>query len=146
VTTRQALARFERDLEPYAGSDDPMSAGNGSLMRLAPVAVRHWRDRETLAAIAARQSRTTHAAPEAIAGCVAYAEILADAISGRPGCSASPGTTDCWPRRTASSVRAMPHEQASHGKAAGCGERFGERLPLASALWLSGSAPAPQPR
>lgn len=82
VTTRQALARFERDLEPYAGSDDPMSAGNGSLMRLAPVAVRHWRDRETLAAIAARQSRTTHAALEAVAGCVGYAEMLADAISG----------------------------------------------------------------
>ncbi|MEI5688639.1 ADP-ribosylglycohydrolase family protein [Sphingomonas kyungheensis] len=82
VTTRQALARFERDLDPYAGSDDPMSAGNGSLMRLAPIAVRHWRDRTKLADVAARQSRTTHAAPEAIAGCVAYAELLADALSG----------------------------------------------------------------
>jgi ADP-ribosyl-[dinitrogen reductase] hydrolase len=82
VTTRQALARFERDLDPYAGSDDPMSAGNGSLMRLAPVAVRHRRDRTRLVDVAARQSRTTHAAPEAIAGCVAYAEMLADAISG----------------------------------------------------------------
>ncbi len=61
-----------------------MSAGNGSLMRLAPVALHYWRDREALARIAAEQSRTTHAAPEAIGACIAYAEILADAIQGQP--------------------------------------------------------------
>jgi ADP-ribosyl-[dinitrogen reductase] hydrolase len=33
--------------------------------------------------VAARQSRTTHAAPEAVDACVAYAEVLADAIEGR---------------------------------------------------------------
>jgi len=32
--------------------------------------------------VAARQSRTTHAAPEAVDACVAYAEVLADAIAG----------------------------------------------------------------
>lgn len=84
ITTRQALARFERDGEPYAGSTDPMRAGNGSLMRLAPAAVRHWRDRGVLADVAARQSRTTHAAPQAIEACVGYAALLADAIGGKP--------------------------------------------------------------
>jgi len=34
---RAALVRFERTREPYSGSADPMSAGNGSIMRLAPV-------------------------------------------------------------------------------------------------------------
>lgn len=34
--------------------------------------------------VAARQSSTTHAAPEAIDACVAFAEVLADAIEGRP--------------------------------------------------------------
>jgi ADP-ribosyl-[dinitrogen reductase] hydrolase len=34
--------------------------------------------------VAARQSRTTHAALEAVDACVAYAEVLADAIEGRP--------------------------------------------------------------
>jgi ADP-ribosyl-[dinitrogen reductase] hydrolase len=34
--------------------------------------------------VAARQSETTHAAPEAIDACVAFAEVLADAIEGRP--------------------------------------------------------------
>ena len=84
VTTRGALARFERTGEAYAGSTDPMSAGNGSLMRLAPVAIRHWRDPARLADVAARQSRTTHAAPEAVDACVAFADLLAQAIAGEP--------------------------------------------------------------
>ena len=37
MTVWQALARFQRTGEPFAGSTDPQSAGNGSLMRLAPV-------------------------------------------------------------------------------------------------------------
>ena len=35
--TRAALERFERDGDEYAGSEDPQTAGNGSIMRLAPV-------------------------------------------------------------------------------------------------------------
>ena len=84
VTTREALSRFKRSGNPIAGSTDPMSAGNGSLMRLSPVAVRYWQDRATLRDVAARQSKTTHAAPEAVDACIAYAEVLADAISGMP--------------------------------------------------------------
>lgn len=84
VTTREALGRFERDGDPCAGSTNPMSAGNGSLMRLAPVAIRHWQDADRRAGLAARQSRTTHAAPEAVHACVAHADMLADAIAGAP--------------------------------------------------------------
>jgi ADP-ribosyl-[dinitrogen reductase] hydrolase len=83
ITTREALSRWKRSGDPIAGSIDPRTAGNGSLMRLAPVAIRHWRDRALLRDVAARQSRTTHAAPEAVDACVAYAEVLADAIEGR---------------------------------------------------------------
>jgi len=36
-TVQAALARFGKTHEPYCGSSDPWSAGNGSLMRLAPV-------------------------------------------------------------------------------------------------------------
>jgi ADP-ribosylglycohydrolase len=36
-TVRQPLSRFEKTRNPYSGSTDPGSAGNGSLMRLAPV-------------------------------------------------------------------------------------------------------------
>ena len=84
VTTRQALGRFKSTGDPVAGSTDPMSAGNGSLMRLAPVAIRYWQDYDTCCDAAARQSRTTHAAPEAVDACVAFADHLADAIAGKP--------------------------------------------------------------
>lgn len=83
ITTRQALVRWKQTANPVAGSTAPDTAGNGSLMRLAPVAIRWWRDREALRDLAARQSRTTHAAPEAVDACIAYAELLADAIEGR---------------------------------------------------------------
>ena len=39
-TVRGALSRFEISGEPFSGSTDPQSAGNGSIMRLAPVPTR----------------------------------------------------------------------------------------------------------
>lgn len=82
--TAAALQKFEREGDPFGGSADPYTAGNGSLMRLAPVVTRYWRDPQVLRQTAADQSRTTHAAPEAVSACVAFAEILADAIEGEP--------------------------------------------------------------
>ena len=84
ITTRNALERYLRTGDPLAGSTDPGTAGNGSLMRLAPVALRFWNDRDRLDHAAAQQSRTTHAAEEAVDGCRAFADLLADAISGKP--------------------------------------------------------------
>ena len=84
AATRQALSRWRRTGDPVAGSTAPDTAGNGSLMRLAPVAVRHWQDRERLRDVAARQSRVTHAAPEAVDACVGFVDLLADAIAGLP--------------------------------------------------------------
>ena len=83
LTTRQALMRWQAIQEPHCGSTDPRTAGNGSLMRLAPVALRFWGDRTMLAEVARRQSMTTHAAPEAVDACVAFVDILADAIEGQ---------------------------------------------------------------
>jgi len=37
--TRGALQRFERTAEPFPGDADPHAAGNGPLMKLAPVAL-----------------------------------------------------------------------------------------------------------
>ena len=84
ATTSQALDRYLQTGDPIAGMTDPRSAGNGSLMRLAPVALRFWNDRPQLVSTAADQSRTTHAADEAVDACRAYAELIADAIAGRP--------------------------------------------------------------
>lgn len=82
VTTAQALSRWKATGKDHCGSIDPQTAGNGSLMRLAPVAIRFRDDRNALRDAAARQSKTTHAAPEAVEACVLYAEMVADAING----------------------------------------------------------------
>lgn len=84
ITTRAALWRWRETGNPIAGSTDPQSAGNGSLMRLAPVAVRYWREPDILSEVAARQSATTHAAPEAVDACRAYAGLLRQVIAGLP--------------------------------------------------------------
>ena len=62
ITVSDALSRFERDGKPYAGSTDPYAAGNGSLMRLAPVAMYYAADVEDAVAMAASSSMTTHGA------------------------------------------------------------------------------------
>ena len=84
ITTCEALERYSRTGDPIAGSTDPRTAGNGSLMRLSPVALRFWNDRIRLIDTAADQSRTTHGAEEAVDACRAFAELLADAIAGSP--------------------------------------------------------------
>ena len=82
--TRTALQRFEQRGEPYPGSTDPKAAGNGSLLRLAPVPL--FFAREPLAAIvmAGDSSRTTHGASEAVDACRYFARLLIGALQGRP--------------------------------------------------------------
>jgi ADP-ribosyl-[dinitrogen reductase] hydrolase len=83
-TTRDALMRFKETGDPISGSTSVHSAGNGSLMRLSPAAVRNFHDRACLAEIARRQSVVTHGAVEAVDACIAFADVLADAIIGTP--------------------------------------------------------------
>ena len=83
-TVAAALQRFERDGEPYAGSTDPQAAGNGSLMRLAPVPMFYFRDIEAAGHHAAQSSRTTHGAIECIDACRLLARILVRALQARP--------------------------------------------------------------
>jgi ADP-ribosyl-[dinitrogen reductase] hydrolase len=78
-----AIRRWERVGNPIAGSVDPETAGDGSLVRVAPIAIRFWRDWDRLREAAERQSRVTHGAVEAIHSCIAFAEILANAIEGQ---------------------------------------------------------------
>ncbi|WP_345316818.1 ADP-ribosylglycohydrolase family protein [Ferrimonas gelatinilytica] len=77
TTVAQALNRFEADGNPMAGSDGEWSAGNGSLMRLAPVALFHHGSDLATALNAARLcSITTHAEPRAIAACELMTYLL----------------------------------------------------------------------
>jgi ADP-ribosyl-[dinitrogen reductase] hydrolase len=81
-TPLEALERFRRTGNPVAGSTRESSAGNGSLMRLAPVPIRYWNAPETRSDAARRQSLTTHGAPQAVDACIAFADLVAEAIAG----------------------------------------------------------------
>jgi ADP-ribosyl-[dinitrogen reductase] hydrolase len=84
TTVRAALARFERTGDPYAGRADPQTAGNGSLMRLAPIPLRYARRPADAVRLAADSSRTTHAAVEAVDSCRYFAALIVGALRGVP--------------------------------------------------------------
>ena len=84
MTVRAALNRFLTTQDPVAGSADPLSAGNGSLMRLAPVAMWFAPDVDAARHHARLSSTTTHGAAEALDCCELYAELLARALQGAP--------------------------------------------------------------
>jgi ADP-ribosyl-[dinitrogen reductase] hydrolase len=81
-TTRQALERFRSSGKPMSGSNHPSTVGNGSLMRLAPVAMFYAPSRKKAQTYAARSSRTTHAAPLCLEACALFADMLVLALAG----------------------------------------------------------------
>lgn len=83
-TVREALAAFVAHGDPdRSGAAHAASAGNGSLMRLAPVPLRYARDPERAITLAAASSRTTHAHAEAVDACRYFAGLLVAALEGR---------------------------------------------------------------
>src|SRR5690606_13960350 len=79
-TTRAALERFERTGEPYPGPTDARSAGNGSIMRLAPVPMFFRADPPKAIAAAAESSRTTHGVAAAVDACRYFALLMLRAL------------------------------------------------------------------
>ncbi len=82
-TTAAALHRYRRSGDPFSGSTDPRSAGNGSIMRLAPIPLFYYPDKEAVLGWSAESSRTTHGAAACIEACRALGEILFRALSGQ---------------------------------------------------------------
>jgi ADP-ribosylglycohydrolase len=80
VTISRALARFEVSGEPFSGSTDPHAAGNGSIMRLAPVPLFYGGNPEQAIAMSAESSRTTHGAQTTIDACRYLAALLVGAL------------------------------------------------------------------
>ena len=81
-TVAGALSRFAATGEPLAGSTDPHTAGNGSLMRLAPVPMFFAGDAFEAIRRSEESSQTTHAAQEAIDACRYFAGLLVGALRG----------------------------------------------------------------
>ena len=84
ATTRRALETYLICGDPFSGSTDPSSAGNGSLMRLAPIPLFFHGNPSAIIHYAAESSRTTHAAPEAVDCCRLFAGIVTAALRGVP--------------------------------------------------------------
>ena len=82
ITTSDALSDFIDTGEPYAGSSAPNTAGNGSLMRLAPVPMYFGNDAAEAISKSADSSRTTHGAEEAVDACRYFAALLVGALDG----------------------------------------------------------------
>lgn len=84
VTTAQALREYRRTGNPYAGPTAPDTAGNGCLMRLAPVPMFYYSDLAVAAYYAEESARTTHGAVECREACRLLARMLWRALHDAP--------------------------------------------------------------
>jgi ADP-ribosyl-[dinitrogen reductase] hydrolase len=83
-TVSRALRNYSTYGNPNAGDDSEFSAGNGSIMRLAPIPMFYcYRDAE-LSQAAAASSITTHAARECVEACVLLSQMIVRALRGDP--------------------------------------------------------------
>jgi ADP-ribosylglycohydrolase len=82
-TVSSSLECYLRTGEPFAGSTDPFTAGNGSLMRLAPVPLAFRANFGLAIHNAGESSRTTHGAPATVDACRYFAGLLLGAVGGR---------------------------------------------------------------
>lgn len=78
----KSLKRFLETHEPYPGSTDPRSAGNGSIMRLAPVPMFYAGSPQEAIERSAESSRTTHGVQTCLDACRYFGGLLVGALNG----------------------------------------------------------------
>ncbi|MBN1948056.1 MAG: ADP-ribosylglycohydrolase family protein [Bradymonadales bacterium] len=84
TTVAMALRHYQKTGDPFAGSTNPHSAGNGCIMRLAPIPMCFFPDMVAIEKYAAESSRTTHGATECLDACRLFSRIIARALMGSP--------------------------------------------------------------
>lgn len=82
MTVSAALRRFQETGDPFSGSTHPRTAGNGCLMRLAPVPMFYFGDRDAAIEHAGHSARTTHGAQECVDASRLFGAMLWLALSG----------------------------------------------------------------
>ena len=82
-TTLAALERWRAHGALFAGSTQPDSAGNGCIMRLAPIALYFAPDLEAVERFARESARTTHGARECLDACRLFGRMIARALAGQ---------------------------------------------------------------
>lgn len=83
-TVLMALNKYTKTNNLLSGPSNKYSAGNGSIMRLAPVALLYSFDMKECLDRCANSSRTTHQAKEAIDACQLFGALLYGALQGLP--------------------------------------------------------------
>ncbi len=81
-TVREALSRFESTRQPYCGSNDPFTAGNGSIMRLAPVPMFYASQSELAIQKSGESSLTTHGLKVCVDACRYLGALITGALKG----------------------------------------------------------------
>jgi ADP-ribosyl-[dinitrogen reductase] hydrolase len=81
-TVTQALAQYRLTQEPFSGSTAPRSAGNGCIMRLAPVPMFFVADPAAAIYQSGQSARTTHGAYECVAASRLFGAMLVAALRG----------------------------------------------------------------
>ena len=94
-TTRRSLEHFERTREPYSGVHEPNGAGNGSIMRLAPIPLAFADTPCKAIYLAGKSSLTTHGSQCAADACRLLAQIIIRSLSGSSRASLL-GKISCW--------------------------------------------------
>jgi ADP-ribosyl-[dinitrogen reductase] hydrolase len=82
-TVSASLRRFEHTGNPFAGTTDPHTAGNGSIMRLAPVPLLYAHHPREASEKSGESSRTTHGSVTAIDACRYLAALIVGALDGQ---------------------------------------------------------------
>lgn len=146
-TVAASLRRFETTREPYPGSTDPASAGNGSIMRLAPVVMFYASVPRKAIDFAAASSRTTHRAREAVDACRYMASLMVGLLNGRAredvlsaDYEAVPGLWDAEPlTRTVAKIRRGSFKERMPPQVRGSGHVIASLEAALWALWRSSS-------
>ena len=79
-TVRTALSTFEDSGDPTSGTMDEWSAGNGSIMRLAPVPIFFYPDRAMTISYSGESSLTTHGLPVCRDACRLLGTMVHEAL------------------------------------------------------------------
>ncbi len=79
-TTVTALRKFLITNDPFAGDTNPRSAGNGGIMRLAPIPMFYTDNIDDVLKHSADSSKTTHGALEAVECAMLFGSQLAAAL------------------------------------------------------------------
>ena len=82
MTVSSALDLFKKTGDPNSGSTDPRSAGNGCIMRLAPIPMFFYPDHQAVIKFSGESSLTTHGAIECVDSCRLFGSMIFKALLG----------------------------------------------------------------